>query len=127
MTTNNLANKRVLIVDDSSDIVALIKLFFETKGYIVSTASNGQEALDLLHSSAELPAFILLDIMMPVMDGIAFKTEQECDPRLSGIPVVMMTAFNDTQIIKLNVNCKNYLTKPFDLDALESLAVSFSK
>jgi CheY-like chemotaxis protein len=64
---------------------------FVVENYLVSRAVNGQKALDLLHSMKELPSLILLDITMPVMDGIEFRQEQKRDPRLAKIPVIVMT------------------------------------
>lgn len=121
MTRNN----RILIVEDSADIVTLMKRFYEGRDYVVQTAQNGKEALDILRSSTDHPAFILLDMMMPVMDGQTFRAEQLNDPILAAIPVVVMTAFNfgHEKIDKLQ--CATVLNKPVDLEYLEDLGTMY--
>ena len=95
MTAKN--KKHILIIEDSKDLQDLLRNLFETEGYILSQAFNGREALDLLNSMRQLPSLILLDIMMPVMDGIEFRREQKKDVRLAAIPVIVMTADFDAQ------------------------------
>lgn len=104
---------QILIVEDAVDIQVLLTNLLEMEGYDVKTADNGQEAIDLLKSSTELPGLILLDLMMPVMDGYVFRREQEKDPRLSAIPVVVMTADGDYQSKSARIGAKGYLKKPF--------------
>ena len=85
-------SNRILIVEDAIDIRQLLQQLFELEGYTVDVASNGMEALTLLQSQSELPRVILLDLMMPVMDGFQFRELQVKDPRLASIPVLLMTA-----------------------------------
>ncbi len=89
--------KHILIIEDSTDLQALMGRLFKSEGYTVSQALNGREALDFLKSTTELPSLILLDIMMPVMDGFEFRNEQRKDSRLASIPVVVMTADSEPQ------------------------------
>lgn len=119
------SNKRILIVDDSTEIASLMKRFYERTGFVVQTASNGQEALNILRTSTDLPAFILLDIMMPIMDGYSFREEQLNDPELSKIPTVLMTAFNVDQVKINNLRASSVLSKPVDLNKLEALSKTF--
>ena len=79
-----------MTIADVRDAVAAL---LERNGYVVMPASNGQEALDELHGCDERPSLILLDLMMPVMDGRAFYEEQQADPDLRDIPVVAFTSF----------------------------------
>src|SRR5262249_1755713 len=81
----------VLVVDDDSDIRGALCELLEDEGYRVVAASNGEEALVYLNSR-ERPCVILLDLMMPVMDGWEFRRQQQKDPRWSQIPVVVITA-----------------------------------
>jgi CheY-like chemotaxis protein len=83
----------VLVVDDDLDIRNTVASILEDEGYQVVKAGNGQEALTYLSSGAPHPDLILLDMMMPVMDGRAFQQEQQKRPALAAIPVVTFTAF----------------------------------
>src|SRR3569832_407091 len=83
--------RSILIVDDDVDIRVTISLILEDEGYAVASAANGEEALRYLRSHPS-PSLILLDLMMPGMDGVEFRAEQQRDAQLSGIPVVVVTA-----------------------------------
>ena len=85
------ANDTVLIVDDDSAVRTALKELFETEGYAVAVASNGRAALNHLGAGLR-PCVVLLDLMMPVMDGWDFRTEQLKDPALKEIPVFIITA-----------------------------------
>lgn len=119
-----VSDKRILIVEDAADIRFLLKSLFETEGFAVDQAANGQEALDVLHSADPLPALILLDLMMPVMDGYEFRIKQEAEPRLAGIPVVVMTADGDISARRSSIRAREYLKKPVDINRLLSIARS---
>jgi signal transduction histidine kinase/CheY-like chemotaxis protein len=82
----------VLLVDDDLDVREALADLLEHRGFPVITAANGAEALELLRVAAARPSLILLDLMMPVMDGYQFLEEQMCDPDLSDIPVAIITA-----------------------------------
>jgi CheY-like chemotaxis protein len=91
MALTQLANS-VLIVDDDVDIREALMDTLEEKGFHVITASHGLEALALLKAMPVLPAIILLDLMMPVLDGYRFLEAQRRDPELASIPVAVITA-----------------------------------
>lgn len=115
------ANKRVLIVEDAPDIQRLLTELLTGEGYGVEVARNGREALEVLRAAQDLPGVILLDLMMPVMDGYEFRKEQERDPRIADIPVIVMTADGDFQVKGLKVGAKMSLKKPFaNLDMILS-------
>lgn len=117
----HLASKRsncVLIVEDSVDLQMLIGEFLESEGFSVSYATNGQEALNTLKSSMSLPCMILLDIMMPVMDGLQFREHQIKDAAISKIPVVVMTADANIKNKLNSLHIKEYFSKPLNMDAL---------
>ena len=81
----------VLIIDDDLPVRTALKELFETEGYAVALAANGRAALNHLRKGLR-PCAILLDLMMPVMDGWDFRNEQLADPDLKDIPVVILTA-----------------------------------
>jgi two-component system, chemotaxis family, chemotaxis protein CheY len=110
---NSGGKSRVLIVDDAEDIQFLLSSFFKSEGYSIAEASNGVEALAYLRTTSDLPDVILLDLMMPKMDGFGFRAEQEKDSRLAGIPVIVMTADSNIQANTIKIGAKAFLKKPF--------------
>ena len=99
---------RVLICDDQPDIVNALKIYLKPEGYELLTAANGQEAVELA-KNADL---ILMDIMMPVMDGI-IATDRIRE--FSNVPIILLTAKSETEdvVLGLNVGADDYITKPF--------------
>lgn len=106
----------VLLVDDDFDLRDALVPILEYEGHRVVSAANGQEALDRLQSMAP-PSVILLDLMMPVMNGEEFRAEQLRDPRLASIPVVVLSAhaYAEQRAAQIGARC---LKKPFDVDVL---------
>jgi CheY-like chemotaxis protein len=80
-----------MVVDDDPDIRDVLCMVLEDAGYRTTTAENGLEALDVLRTADELPAAILLDLTMPVLDGRAFLTAREEEPALAALPIVLMS------------------------------------
>lgn len=107
-------DRNILIVDDSTDMRSLLKLILESKGYHADCSSNGEDALRKLNSSVKLPDLILLDLRMPVMDGLEFLKLQGQNPKLKNIPVVVMTGEEDVSSMQMTTGSK-VLTKPFDM------------
>lgn len=104
----------MLIVDDDKDIQSSIKMVLEMHGYDVSCVSNGKEALEAL-IRGPAPSIILLDLMMPVMDGFEFMRLMEQDYIVPKVPIVVMTAArNNAHDIKKHKT----LLKPFDVSKL---------
>ena len=103
----------VLIVDDDPDLLDVTSFVIENEGMNVKTARNGQEALALL-GSGRPPALVLLDLMMPVMNGWEFLAAVGGDPTLQTIPVVVLTAAEHAQI----PGAREVLSKPMDLKEL---------
>ena len=103
---------KVLLVDDESDIVDLIKYNLEKEGYLVSTASNGVECLSIAKSF--VPDLILLDVMMPEMDGIEACVELRKEPVLKGVIIAFLTARAEdySQVAGLDSGADDYITKP---------------
>ena len=108
--------RRILIVEDDPDTREMLARFLEIAGYEVAQAANGLEALDVLRSGAEA-SVILLDLMMPIMDGWQFRAAQTRDPLLSHIPVVVVTAAGARERIPA-IDADAWLSKPIDLDGL---------
>ncbi len=110
-------SKRIFVVEDDLHIRESLTEVLEIEGFDVFSAVNGQEALDILRSG-EKADLILLDLMMPVKDGFQFKAEQEVDPLISHIPVIIMSANGNMSAKKELGVVKEFLKKPIDLDAL---------
>jgi len=109
------ANCGVLIVEDDDQIRAVFAEILSSEGFAVRTAANGRDALSLLQQWQ--PDLILLDLDMPDMDGRAFRAEQRRSPRLSGIPVIVMSAATlEVQVAELQA--AETLAKPCDIDTL---------
>lgn len=80
---------------------------------------NGQDGLDQL-KDGEFPDLILLDLMMPIKDGFAFREEMKLEPKYSSIPIIIMFANGDTEQKKAKIGAKEYLKKPVSIDTLIS-------
>ena len=108
----------ILVVDDVPDNVQIVQLRLESQSYGVITAADGGEALEKVKSA--LPDLILLDVMMPGIDGIETVKRLKADASLPFIPVILLTARSDTKevIAGLDSGADDYLTKPFDHGAL---------
>jgi two-component system response regulator VicR len=108
-----MANK-IMVVDDEPDVVDLVKLVLESDGFDVVTAYSGKEALDKIGN--EMPDLVLLDIMMPQMDGWEVYSRIRANPKTKDIPVAMLTAKSQSidKMIGLHVvKVDDYITKPF--------------
>ena len=107
------AGKRILLVEDDEITRGAVKMVLEWEGYRVDCAANGQEALDYLHSHGR-PSLILLDVMMPVLDGEGFRREQQRDPSLAKIPVVVVSALE----AGARLDAAGHVRKPFQVEEL---------
>jgi CheY-like chemotaxis protein len=105
-----------LVVDDDPDIRDSLREVLEDEGYPVSCVGNGREALDHLQAASPRPCVILLDLMMPVMDGWQFRKEQKkLAPELANIPLVVITATGKRPVL---VDAAELVMKPLDLNRL---------
>lgn len=111
-------NERILIVDDDADALTLIGLTLERRGYSIYKAGSGSEALTMIES--DHPDLILLDLMMPHMDGYEVCRRIKSDPRFLDIPIVMLTAKAQmaSQVEGYRVGADDYVTKPVHPDDL---------
>ncbi len=89
------------------------------EGFNAATVANGREALDYLHNGHERPEVILLDLMMPVMDGWEFRRKQQADPSLANVPVIVLSALDQSRAV--DVSAEAFLKKPLDFDRLLQL------
>lgn len=114
-TPSSTARRQVLVVEDEEILRDEIGMLLEESGYAISLAGNGREALMRL-STEEPPNVIILDLKMPVMDGWEFRTAQQNDHTLSGIPVIAISADRSPKAAAISADA--YLRKPFDAKAL---------
>jgi DNA-binding response OmpR family regulator len=113
----------ILVVDDDPVIQKLLTVNFEMEGYRVITAGDGIEGLAQVASAP--PDIILLDVMMPRMDGLEVARRLKSDPKTEGIPIVLLSAKAQSLDIQsgLDVGADDYVTKPFDpLELLDKVA-----
>ena len=108
---------RVLLVDDDVATVEALRLLLEGAGHRVSTAENGRQALERLRD-AEPCCVILLDIMMPVMNGFEFREAQLKDPKLATIPVIVVSADGRAQEKARELGSELFFQKPLSPPAL---------
>jgi CheY-like chemotaxis protein len=111
----------ILVVDDDDSIREALSELLQDAGHQVVSMPNGKAALDYLRQADEIPCVILLDLMMPVMDGETFRREQLADPALRDIPVLLLTAAGRAAAARVPAN--GILLKPVTLeDALAAIA-----
>ena len=105
-----MANK-ILVVDDDLNICELLKLYLENDGYVVYTANDGKQAVDMFKNKT--PDLVLLDIMLPKMDGWQVCREIR---KTSSVPIIMLTAKGETfdKVLGLELGADDYVVKPFD-------------
>ena len=117
--------KRILIVDDERDFTDTLSMRLEAKGLDIIKAYTGPEGLEKAHSQS--PDLIILDIMLPEMDGYDVCRKLKIDEKYKGIPIILLTAKfqpNDVEFGK-EMGADAYLTKPLDLDVLLNLINTF--
>lgn len=115
---------RILLVEDDADLRASICDALEQEGFHVASAENGRVALDYLRDHTA-PCLVLLDLMMPVMNGWEFRDAQMQDPQLSGIPVVVLSADARTGAKAAELGVSSYLRKPIALEQLVGVVENY--
>jgi two-component system alkaline phosphatase synthesis response regulator PhoP len=113
MTNDILRKKKILVVDDEKELTSLVSLHMKMAGYEVLTASNGEKALDI--SREEKPDLIILDLMLPKIDGLQVCELLRQDAATQHIPVIMLTARAETEdkLKGFEAGADDYVTKPF--------------
>ena len=116
MNRDSIELKRILVVDDAADARLTLSLRLQREGFFVSTASNGPDALRLIATEG-LPHLVILDIMMPEMDGFAFANESR---KYGDIPIIFVSAVTDTdtKVEGITQFAEDYVTKPFEFSEL---------
>ena len=110
-----MSSATVFIIEDDVDTREMLAKFLELEGYTVELASNGRIALDRLSNGVDA-SVILLDLMMPVMDGWEFRRRQIEDARLKNIPTIVVSAAGRDRMAQIPADA--YLSKPVDMDEL---------
>jgi len=111
-------SKKILVVDDEVDLVKTLRFSLETEGYTVLASYNGEDALN--QARKENPDLVLLDIMLPKLDGYKVCRLLKFDERYKHIPILMLSAKTQEKdkIIGMETGADEYITKPFDMDEL---------
>lgn len=113
-----MKSKKILVVDDEVDLVKTLCFSLETEGYTVLASYNGEDALNLARK--ESPDLVLLDIMLPKLDGYKVCRLLKFDERYKHIPILILSAKTQEKdkIIGMETGADEYITKPFDMDEL---------
>lgn len=120
----DINNHRILVVDDLMDNLFLLQTLLETEGYQVETADNGKQALSKVWESP--PDLILLDVMMPDMNGYEVTRQIRQNNALPFIPILLVTAHEDSNAIRgLDMGANDFVRKPIDFDELLARVRSF--
>lgn len=108
-----MPNKKILVLDDEEDILELVRYNLAKEGYQVTCAASGERALSRV--AEDLPDLILLDLMLPGMDGLEVCRKLKANPNAARVPIVMLTAkTEDADIVTgLELGADDYVTKPF--------------
>ncbi len=108
--------KKILIVDDEADIIEILQFVLEAQGYECITASDGEEGLRLARESS--PDLIILDVMMPKINGYKISRLLKYDSKYKDIPILMITARSqeEDKLIGEETGADEYITKPFQVD-----------
>ena len=114
-----VASEPILVVEDDPDVRDALVLVLEREGYAVTSANNGQEALERLRAAP--PALVILDLMLPVMDGFEFRVQQLQDPALARVPVIVLSSGGDLSRKVEPMHVEACLSKPLDLEELLAL------
>lgn len=114
---------RIMTVDDETEVTSVICDYFRTEGFEITGYTNSHEALLALGDATVLPDVILVDIMMPSIDGYEFSKRLQAEPRLQNIPIIFLTGKDrgDDALTFLKSGGQLYVKKPFKLFDLRSL------
>lgn len=111
------SKKTILLVEDDPDISEAIQSILEEEGFNVKCSANGQEALDYLKDASNSPSLILLDLMMPHMNGYQFREIQLKDSKIANIPTIILSAAGKCDDL-IDFHFRDCLSKPLDLETL---------
>ena len=116
---------KILLADDEEDIKTVISLYLGSKGYEVVTAYDGLDAID--KAKTEKPDLILLDVMMPIMNGFEVCQKLQGDPETQNIPIIMLSAAAQSETItkSIELGAKDYIVKPFEPERLDKMIFKY--
>jgi len=125
--TEGKAGRTIMVVEDYDDTRALLKFGLEGMGYSVLEASNGQEAVDI--AERERPDLILMDLDLPILDGIAATQRIRQQAEMENVPIVAVTAYpmSYTHVKAFAKGCNEYMPKPIDMSKLAELVDRYLK
>ena len=113
----------VMVVEDEDVLLDMVAALIEDTGHRPLLATNGREGLAVLRAEPEPPLLIISDVMMPLMNGIAFAKAVKADPRYRHVPIVLMSAAGQTAPAGL---ADHFVPKPFELEELEMLIAQYA-
>jgi CheY-like chemotaxis protein len=119
--SNAQHNSTILVVDDDRGAMEALSDILEYEGYRVERARNGLQALEYLQNTRPRPSLVILDLLMPVMDGWEFRMRQKEDPELADIPVLVVTAISATA----GIDAVKILHKPIDVNELLNTVANY--
>ena len=114
----------VLVIDDHADLRDGLQVVLRREGYEVETAAHGREALNKLHTGLR-PCVIVMDLMMPVMNGFEFREAQLADPTLASIPLIAYSGVTDPRRTAQQLHAAAYVNKPTEVEELASVVRQF--
>jgi two-component system phosphate regulon response regulator PhoB len=108
-----MANETILIVDDEEDVLELVRYNLDKNGYTIAAATSGEEALKKVRT--QMPDLVILDLMLPGVDGLNVCKQLKSDPKTEHLPVIMLTAKGEESdiVTGLELGADDYVTKPF--------------
>jgi CheY-like chemotaxis protein len=112
----------ILLVEDDPDTLSFMVTWLEAEGYRIRTAGNGSEALEILRQ--EVPNVMVVDLMMPIMDGAELRRCQQKMPAVSRVPFVLVSGTHDPARIAKDLGITDVFSKPFDADRLLGIVAS---
>jgi len=116
-------NKKILVVDDDTVSLKIIESFLKAKGFEVQTALDGIEGLEKVRQGH--PNVVVLDVIMPRLDGYGFVCEMKKDLKLRNIPIVVSTAREMMRDVFVQEGIKDYVVKPYDLEELLKILLKY--
>lgn len=125
MTPPAVAHCPILIVEDDADLREMMAQLLTLEGFHTAAVANGLEALEYLQDHHEKPDLILLDLMMPVMDGWEFRRQQQANPDVAHVPVIVLSALDPASAADVSANA--FLKKPLDFDRLLQLVRTYCR
>ena len=118
---------QILVVDDDDDILAMTSFVLRQLGYEVETANDGARGIAALQSTGKSPCLILLDLMMPVMDGAAFRKKLLEIPAAANVPVVILSGDNELATKAAEMSVAGFEQKPISIERLAAVAAKYCK